>query len=68
MQMRTEGIDVEFEILRGETKKIIKELVETTNADLAILANRYKHFWLRYLKGKDFITILDRLRVPTMVI
>lgn len=68
MQMRTEGVDVEFEILRGEAKKVVKELIDSTGTDLVILANRYKYFWLRYLKGKDFVPIMDRLNVPMIAI
>ena len=68
MQMRMDGVEVEFEILRGEPKKMIKKLVDSTEADLVILANRYKHSWIRYLKGKDFVSVMDRLRVPTIVI
>ena len=68
MQMRTEDIDVDFEILRGDTKKVMKELIDSTDADLVILANRYRYSWLRFLKGKNLIPIMDRLKVPTIII
>ena len=68
VKMRAEGVDVEFGILRGEKEKVIKELVDSTNADLVILANRYRYSWLRFLKGKRLASLFDRLQIPVSVI
>jgi nucleotide-binding universal stress UspA family protein len=68
IQMRAAGVDVEFGILRGEKKKVITELSATKDADLIIMDNRYRYRWLRYLKRKDLVTLIDRLNIPTIVI
>jgi len=68
VKMRAEGVDVEFGILRGEKEKVIKELVDSTNADLVVLANRYRYSWLRFLKGKRLASLFDRLQIPVSVI
>ena len=68
IQMRTAGVDVEFGILRGEKKKVIEELARAKDADLMILDNRYRYRWLRYLKRKDIVRLIDHLNIPTIVI
>ena len=68
MEMRVKGVDVDFGILRGEKKKIIEQLNKDMDADLIILDNRYRHRWLRYLKGKDIVPLIDHLNIPTVVI
>ena len=68
MEMRIEGVDVDFGIVREEREKVIKDLVDSTNADLVVLANRYRYSWLRYLKGIKLSSLIDRLSVPVVVI
>ena len=51
--------------LEGE---VVSDLVDSTDAQLVVLANLHKHAWLRYLKGGDFVQVMDRLKVPTFVI
>ncbi|HUU50506.1 MAG TPA: universal stress protein [Nitrospinota bacterium] len=68
VQLREEGADVDFKILRGEKSKVLKKLVNENDTDLVILANRCRHSWLRYLQGIDFVPNIDRFRVPTFII
>jgi len=68
MEMRIEGVDVVFGIMREEREKAIKNLVDSTKADLVVIANRYKNPWVRYLKGKKISPLIDSLRVPLVVI
>jgi nucleotide-binding universal stress UspA family protein len=68
MEMRIEGVDVVFGILRDEREKAIKDLVDSTKADLVVIANRYRNPWVRYLKGKKLSPLIDSLRIPIVFI
>jgi nucleotide-binding universal stress UspA family protein len=68
MEMRIEGVDVVFGIMREEREKAIKNLADSTKADLVVIANRYRNPWLRYLKGKKISPLIDSLRIPLVVI
>jgi len=68
MELRIQDIDVDYDIIRGEKKKVMKDLVDDKDADLVILSNTYRHPWLRFLKGNDLVPVIDKLNVPMIVV
>jgi len=68
MELRIQDIDVDYDIIRGEKRKVINDLVNAKDADLVVLTKRYRDSFLRYFQENELVPVLDKIKVPTVVI